>query len=110
MGHHRYKQTAMGFGKRFDFTKKNVTPGPDYEAHNISSISGSVSKRNRKSNHHGFGCKWDDYDKVMYEGMEGCYMLKHSPAVGIYKSRIVNDKERNSSRFSLPKSKRGIIE
>ena len=87
----------MGFGGRFDFTKKkNETPGPDYEAHMMTSISGSVSKRNRKSNHHSFGCKWEEFDKVIYEGMEPSYFLKQSPAVGSYTQKVVNDKARNS--------------
>ena len=76
----------------------------------MNSLSGSVSKRNRKSIHHGFGCKWEDYDKVMYEGMESAYYLKASPPAGTYRARIVNDKEVNPMRYSCPKGLRGILE
>lgn len=87
----KYKQQAIGFGKRYDFTKvKNhrVTPGPEYEDHQISSMSAEVDKRARSSKNNTFYYKWQEMDKVCHDGMAQHYYLKHSPGVGSYE--IVN--------------------
>lgn len=57
----KYKQQAIGFGKRYDFTKvrpTRVTPGPKYDDWNVSSISAGVRKKASSSQNSTFYYKW----------------------------------------------------
>ena len=62
-----------------------VTPGHEYEAHNIASLSAQTLKKARANkNPNSFYFKWSQMDKVCHEGMDEHYYLRESPAVGTY--------------------------
>jgi len=78
-----YKQVALGYGSRSDFTKipQRENPGAHYDAHSRNSMGFKSAKLKEASAVTNFGANYNQYEKAMVRGSMGSsHYLGKGPA------------------------------